>query len=261
MRRAGCYVPGGRAAYPSTVLMTALPATAAGVDQVVLCVPPDPNGRVADVTLAAAVVAGVDEMYAVGGAQAIAAMAYGTESIGAVDVIVGPGNVYVAIAKQLVAGIVGVPAAFAGPSEVVVVADGTGPAEYAAIDLIVQAEHGPRRTGLARHLGSRRRQCSGSRSSRIAVGGCSPGRHRRHVQPQRPHRAGGRTARRRRGCQLHCPRAPASDDRGAGGGHRQSSKRRGHFPWFTGSGIYRRTTLPVPPTCCPPTALLASPVP
>ncbi len=145
--RAGCYVPGGRAVYPSTVLMTALPARAAGVDEVVLCMPPDSDGRVADVTLAAAAIAGVDEVYAVGGAQAVAAMAYGTESIGAVDVIVGPGNVYVAIAKQLVAGVVGVPAAFAGPSEVVVVADGTVPVEYAAIDLIVQAEHGP--DGLA----------------------------------------------------------------------------------------------------------------
>ena len=147
VRRAGCYVPGGRAAYPSTVLMTAQPARAAGVDEVVLCVPPDSDGRVADVTLAAAAIAGVDEVYAVGGAQAIAAMAYGTESVGAVDVIVGPGNVYVAITKQLVAGAVGVPAAFAGPSEVVVVADGAVPAEYAAIDLIVQAEHGP--DGLA----------------------------------------------------------------------------------------------------------------
>ena len=145
--RAGCYVPGGRAAYPSTVLMTALPARAAGVDQVVLCVPPDSNGGVADVTLAAAAIAGVDEVYAVGGAQAIAALAFGTESVGAVDVVVGPGNVYVAIAKQLVAGSVGVPAAFAGPSEVVVVADGSVPAEFAAIDLIVQAEHGP--DGLA----------------------------------------------------------------------------------------------------------------
>lgn len=145
--RAGCYVPGGRAVYPSTVLMTALPARAAGVDQVVLCVPPGPEGQVAEVTLAAAAIAEVDEVYAVGGAQAIAAMAYGTESMGAVDVIVGPGNVYVAIAKQLVAGVVGVPAAFAGPSEVVVVADGTVPPDYAAIDLIVQAEHGP--DGLA----------------------------------------------------------------------------------------------------------------
>ena len=147
VRRAGCYVPGGRAAYPSTVLMTALPARAAGVEQVVLCVPPGLEGQVTDVTLAAAAIAEVDEVYAVGGAQAVAALAYGTESVGAVDVIVGPGNVYVAIAKQLVAGVVGVPAAFAGPSEVVVVADGTVPAQYAAIDLIVQAEHGP--DGLA----------------------------------------------------------------------------------------------------------------
>lgn len=145
--RAGCYVPGGRAVYPSTVLMTALPARAAGVDQVALCVPPGSDGKVADVTLAAAAIAEVDEVYAVGGAQAVAAMAYGTESVGAVDVIVGPGNVYVAIAKQLVAGVVGVPAAFAGPSEVVVVADGAVPPKYAAIDLIVQAEHGP--DGLA----------------------------------------------------------------------------------------------------------------
>ena len=144
--RAGCYVPGGRAAYPSTVLMTALPARA-GVEEVVLCVPPDSDGMVADVSLVAAAIAGVEEVYAVGGAQAVAAMAYGTESVGAVDVIVGPGNVHVAIAKQLVAGAVGVPAAFAGPSEVVVVTDGTVPAEYAAIDLIVQAEHGP--DGLA----------------------------------------------------------------------------------------------------------------
>lgn len=141
--RAGCYVPGGRAAYPSTVLMTAVPARVAGVREVVLCVPPGPDGSVPDVTLAAAAVAGVDEVYRVGGAQAVAAMAHGTESISAVDVIVGPGNVYVATAKQLVAGTVGVPSAFAGPSEVVVVADATVDAAHAAVDLAVQAEHGP----------------------------------------------------------------------------------------------------------------------
>jgi histidinol dehydrogenase len=145
--RAGLYVPGGRAAYPSTVLMTALPALAAGVAQVALCVPPGPTGEIAAVTLAAAKVAGVTEVYAVGGAQAVAAMAYGTEAIPAVDVIAGPGNVYVAVAKREVAGVVGVPSAFAGPSEIVVIADGSAPAEYAAIDLIVQAEHGPH--GLA----------------------------------------------------------------------------------------------------------------
>lgn len=142
--RAGCYVPGGRAAYPSTLLMTAVPALVAGVAQVAVCVPPAPGtGRIADVTLAAAHVAGVDEVYAVGGAQAIGAMTYGTETVAAVDVIVGPGNVYVAIAKREVAGVVGIPSAFAGPSEIVVIADGTAPAAFAAIDLLVQAEHGP----------------------------------------------------------------------------------------------------------------------
>ncbi len=146
--RVGCYVPGGRAAYPSTVLMTAVPAMVAGVPEVVVCVPPDRDtGRVAEVTLAAAAVAGVSEVHAVGGAQAIAALAYGTGSIRAVDVICGPGNKYVAIAKQEVAGTVGVAAAFAGPSEVVVVADSSVPAELAAIDVILQAEHGP--DGLA----------------------------------------------------------------------------------------------------------------
>ena len=141
--RAGCYAPGGRAAYPSTVLMTAVPARVAGVDEVVLCVPPGPDGSIVDVTLAAAAVAGVDEVYAVGGAQAVAAMAFGTASIPPVDVIVGPGNVYVALAKREVAGLVGVPSAFAGPSEIVVVADDTVPATFAAIDVVVQAEHGP----------------------------------------------------------------------------------------------------------------------
>ncbi len=143
VRRAGLYVPGGRAAYPSTVLMTALPAKAAGVQQVAVCVPPGPDGRVAPVTLAATALARVDEVYAVGGAGAIAAMAYGTETIPPVDVIAGPGNVYVALAKQRVAGDVGVAAAFTGPSEVVVVADESVPPHLAALDLIVQAEHGP----------------------------------------------------------------------------------------------------------------------
>lgn len=147
VERAGCYVPGGRAVYPSTVLMTAVPARVAGVAEVVLCVPPGPDGRVPDVVLAAAAVAGVDEVIPVGGAQAIGALAYGTETIRPVDVIVGPGNVYVAIAKQEVAGVVGVPSSFAGPSEVVVVADGSAPADYAAVDVILQAEHGP--DGLA----------------------------------------------------------------------------------------------------------------
>jgi histidinol dehydrogenase len=112
----------------------------------VLAVPPDRvTGMPPDATLAAAEVAGVDEVYRIGGAQAIAALAYGTDTVRAVDVIVGPGNVYVALAKRLVAGEgrVGVPSAFAGPSEVVVVADATAPVRYAAIDVVVQAEHGP----------------------------------------------------------------------------------------------------------------------
>lgn len=141
--RAGCYVPGGRAIYPSTVLMTAIPAKVAGVGQVVLCVPPDSTGHVPAPTLAAAAIAGVDEVYAIGGAQAIGAMAYGTESIEPVDVIVGPGNIFVALAKREVAGLVGVPSSFPGPSEVVVIADASAPAEFAAVDVILQAEHGP----------------------------------------------------------------------------------------------------------------------
>jgi histidinol dehydrogenase len=147
--RAGLYVPGGRAPLASTVLMTAGPARVAGVARTALCSPPGPDGRVASAVLAAAAIAGVDEVYRVGGAQAIGAMAYGTETIPPVDVIAGPGNRYVAIAERLVAGegAVGVPSAFAGPSEVAVVADDSTPVTYAAADLVVQAEHGP--DGLA----------------------------------------------------------------------------------------------------------------
>lgn len=142
--RAGLYVPGGRAAYPSTVLMTSIPARVACVPERVLCVPPDARGNVPAVTLAAAVLTGVTEIYRVGGAQAIAAMAYGTESIPAVDVIVGPGNAYVDAAKRLVAGlgIVGIDGP-AGPSELVVIADETADPQQVALDLAAQAEHGP----------------------------------------------------------------------------------------------------------------------
>jgi len=143
--RAGCYAPGGRADYPSSVLMTAVPARVAGVPEVALCVPPGPDGSVPAASLAAAAIAGVDEVHRVGGAQAIAALAYGTESIRPVDVIVGPGNAYVAAAKREVAGIVG--SELAGPSEVVIVADGTVSARLVAVDLLAQAEHGP--DGLA----------------------------------------------------------------------------------------------------------------
>jgi histidinol dehydrogenase len=149
VERAGCYVPGGRAPLASTVLMTAVPARVAGVPEVALCSPPGAGGRLPDAILAAAAIAGVDEVYRVGGAQAVAAMAYGTETVPRVDVIVGPGNRYVAIAERLVAGegAVGVPSAFTGPSEVAVIADDTTEPAYAAVDLVVQAEHGP--DGLA----------------------------------------------------------------------------------------------------------------
>jgi histidinol dehydrogenase len=147
VRRAGMYAPGGRARYPSSVLMCAAPAKVAGVAELVLCVPPGPSGKVDGATLAAAALAEVDEVYCVGGAQAVAAMALGTETIRPVDVVVGPGNRYVAEAKRQLSGTVGVPSAYAGPSEVVVVADETTPALWAAVDLAVQAEHGP--DGLA----------------------------------------------------------------------------------------------------------------
>ena len=140
---AGCYVPGGLASYPSTVLMTALIAKVAGVERVVVTVPPFSEEGISIETLSAAFVAKVDAVHPIGGAQAIAALAYGTESVRPVDVIVGPGNVYVSLAKQEVAGQVGVPASFAGPSEIMVIADSSAPAKFVAVDLAVQAEHGP----------------------------------------------------------------------------------------------------------------------
>lgn len=141
--RAGCYVPGGRAQYPSSVLMTAIPARVAGVDSVAICVPPNDEGVVPPAVLAAAALAQVDEVFCVGGAQAIAALAYGTETIAPVDVIAGSGNRYVTTAKREVSGEVGVPVSYSGPSEIVVVADSTTPPELAAIDIVAQAEHGP----------------------------------------------------------------------------------------------------------------------
>jgi histidinol dehydrogenase len=140
--RAGCYVPGGRAPLASSVLMTAVPARVAGVAQVALCTPPRADGTVHDAILAAARLAGVDRVYRVGGAQAIAALAYGTETIEPVDVIVGPGNAYVAEAKRQVAADVAIDG-YAGPSEVAIVADDTAPPVLVAADLLAQAEHGP----------------------------------------------------------------------------------------------------------------------
>ena len=142
VERAGLYVPGGRASYPSTVLMNAVPATVAGVQRLVMVTPPGPDGLVNQTVLAAAHLAGVEEIYRVGGAQAIAALAYGTETIPRVDVISGPGNLYVTLAKKAVYGRVAIDS-LAGPSEVLVIADHTANPEHVAADLLAQAEHDP----------------------------------------------------------------------------------------------------------------------
>jgi histidinol dehydrogenase len=138
--RAGLYVPGGTAAYPSTVLMDAIPAKIAGVEQVVMVTPPGKDGKIPDVILAAARIAGVDRIFKLGGAQAIAALAYGTESVPKVDKIVGPGNAFVAEAKKQVFGTVSIDM-IAGPSEILVLADATANPRHVAADLLSQAEH------------------------------------------------------------------------------------------------------------------------
>jgi histidinol dehydrogenase len=139
MERVGVYVPGGKAAYPSTVLMNTIPAKVAGVDEIVMVVPA-PDGFLNPLVLAAASIAGVDRVFSVGGAQAVAALAYGTASIAAVDKIVGPGNRYVAAAKRLVFGTVGIDM-IAGPSEVLIISDGSGDPDWIAMDMFAQAEH------------------------------------------------------------------------------------------------------------------------
>lgn len=138
---AGIYVPGGRAAYPSTVLMCAIPARVAGVERLALASPPGPDGRISPLVLAAAELCGIDELYAMGGAQAVFAMAYGTETIAPVDVIAGPGNAWVREAKRQVCGLVGIDS-LAGPSELMVVAGHDTVPEWVALDLCAQAEHG-----------------------------------------------------------------------------------------------------------------------
>ena len=140
LERVGVYVPGGKAVYPSSVLMNVMPAKVAGVDEIIMVTPPGKDGRITPNTLVAAREAGVDKIYKVGGAQAIAALAYGTESIPKVDKIVGPGNIYVALAKKAVYGHVSIDSV-AGPSEILVVADETANPRYVAADLLSQAEH------------------------------------------------------------------------------------------------------------------------
>ena len=142
LRRAGCYVPGGRAAYPSTVLMSVIPAQVAGVESIAVTTPATPDGRIHPVIAAAAHLLGVDEVHAIGGAQAIAALAYGTESVAAVDKVVGPGNLFVTLAKREVFGAVDIDQ-LAGPSEILVVASGDADPEAIAADLVSQLEHDP----------------------------------------------------------------------------------------------------------------------
>ena len=140
LKRVGVYVPGGKAVYPSSVLMNIVPAKVAGVEEIVMVTPPGPDGKVAPNTLVAAREAGADVIYKVGGAQAVGALAYGTESIPKVDKIVGPGNIYVALAKKAVYGHVSIDA-IAGPSEILVIADDSANPRYVAADLVSQAEH------------------------------------------------------------------------------------------------------------------------
>ena len=141
LERVGVYAPGGTASYPSTVLMTAIPAKVAGVKEVILVTPPGKDGKISPAILIAADIAGVNRIFSIGGAQAIAALAFGTESVPRVDKICGPGNIYVFLAKKLVYGVVGIDG-LQGPSEVVVIADETANPDYCASDLLAQAEHG-----------------------------------------------------------------------------------------------------------------------
>lgn len=147
IERVGVYVPGGRVSYPSTVLMTAIPAQVAGVKEIVLATPPGPEERLPAALLTAASLSGVDRVFQVGGAQAIAALAYGTQSIPRVDKIVGPGNIFVQLAKKAVYGLVGVDA-LAGPTETLIIADETANASLCAADLLAQAEHDPEASAI-----------------------------------------------------------------------------------------------------------------
>lgn len=142
LRRVGVYVPGGRATYPSSVVMAAVPARIAGVETIAVASPPGPNGEISEAVLAACAVSGVTEVYKMGGAHAIVALAYGTESVRPVDKIVGPGNIYVTLAKRAVREWVGIDTE-AGPTEIMIVADERADADVLATDLIAQAEHGP----------------------------------------------------------------------------------------------------------------------
>ncbi len=192
---AGIYAPGGRATYPSSVLMCAIPAQVAGVERIAMATPPGPDGEVNPIVLAAAALCGIAEVYAVGGAQAIFALAYGTETIAQVDVIAGPGNTWVREAKSRVSGIVGIDS-LAGPSELMVISGQVADAEWIALDLCAQAEHGDEGLLLVAAVDAhvldaieRGRDDGGAVSSqrpRLAAGArAGPGRRGRHRSRQR----------------------------------------------------------------------------
>lgn len=142
MQRVGLYIPGGRYVYPSTVLMTAIPAIIAGVDEIIICSPPGMDGRLNDILLYLCRELGISQIHKIGGAQAVAAMAYGTDTIKSVDKIAGPGNIYVTLAKKAVYGLVGIDS-LAGPSDITIIADDGARADFIALDLVAQAEHDP----------------------------------------------------------------------------------------------------------------------
>src|SRR5207247_330164 len=214
------YIPGGRAAYPSTVLMTAVPARVAGVKEIVLVTPPGADGSVNPVVLAAARVAGVTEGWRIGGAQAVAALAYGTATIRRVDKIVGPGNIYVALAKTRVVGEVGIDM-MAGPSEVVVVADAAADPDWIAVELLAPAEREPMARAApisdapalaptaANALGARR-----GRAGRHRGGPARPGRARPDGACRADHRRPGAGPARREGAGSAARHAAAARDRG-----------------------------------------------
>jgi histidinol dehydrogenase len=164
LEKIGVYAPGGKAPLPSSLLMTAIPARVAGVKEIIMVTPPGKTGKVAPVILAAAVIAGVDRVFSVGGAQAIAAMAYGTESVPRVDKVCGPGNIYVFLAKRMVYGQVGIDGLY-GPTEVFIVADDTANPTYCAADLLAQAEHG---SGASAVLVTTSRRLAGEVNKEVA---------------------------------------------------------------------------------------------
>ncbi len=255
---AGVYVPGGRAPYPSTVVMGVIPARVAGVGRVSVCAPPAENGEIDPTVLAACRLTEASEVYRMGGAQAVAALAYGTESIAPVDVIVGPGNLYVQEAKRQVFGQVGIDG-FAGPSDLVVIATAAPDPEPVALDLLAQAEHGPAHP-RGRDLHRRAAARAARRPDRPRP------RHRGH-RPARPHRHRRAGARARPGARARAPGAdrPRGGAPGFAGHACRMRVRRTPEPHSATTSpdrttCSRRAARPAsPPRSRPPTSAVASP--